>query len=79
MLPAVPAAALQQDLEGFFVLLLEQDETVAVRRVTLGPQVDQEFIVSNGLVAGDKVIVEGLQRVRPGSQVRPVPATPVAQ
>ncbi|WP_211228759.1 efflux RND transporter periplasmic adaptor subunit [Desulfovibrio cuneatus] len=78
-LPAVPAAALQQDLEGFFVLLLEQDDTVAVRRVTLGPQMDQEFIVSTGLVAGDKVIVDGLQRVRPGSQVRPVPATPVAQ
>ena len=37
------------------------------------------FIVDEGLAAGDRVIVEGLQRVRPGMAVRPIPVTTVTQ
>lgn len=79
LLPAVPAAALQQDKNGFFVLMLDEKNTVVMRPVTLGTQIDQDFIVEKGLAPGDRVIVEGLQRVRPGVVVRPIPATTMTQ
>lgn len=77
--PVVPSAALQQDQNGHFVLLLTAEDKVEVRPVKPGRQMGQYFIVDEGLAAGDRVIVEGLQRVRPGTAVRPIPATAVPQ
>ena len=79
MVPVVPAASLQQDQKGFFVLLITDDSTVEVRYVRLGRQMEQGFIVQEGLQAGDRVIVEGLQRVRSGVKVSPVPMTTITQ
>ena len=48
------------------------DKKVAeLRRVRLGQLVEEMRVVEKGLTAGDKVIVNGLQRVRPGAQVNP--------
>ena len=79
LVPVVPATALQQEQNGHFVLLLTAENTVEVRPVKLGRQMGQDFIVDEGLAAGDRVIVEGLQRVRPGMAVRPIPLTTVTQ
>ena len=79
MRPVVPVAALQQDRSGFFVLVIEGKNTVSIRKVTLGAQTGEAFIVQEGLKAGEKVVVEGLHRVRPGSTVNPIAATPLMQ
>ncbi len=64
-----PIAALQQDRDGFFVLLIDKANRVEVRRVITGNQFDQEYQIKAGLTPGDRVIVEGLQRVQPGMEV----------
>jgi len=79
----IPQAALQVDQAGSFALVVTADKKVEVRRVTVGRAVGAEMIVEQGLVEGDLVIVEGIQKVRPGAVVEPttVPdpvAAPVA-
>jgi multidrug efflux system membrane fusion protein len=59
------------DLGKKFVLVLKADNTVDYRGVTLGPQVDGLRIVREGLNPGDIIVVNGLQRVRPGATVAP--------
>ena len=67
----VPQRAVQ-DLQGAkTVMVVDQDNKVAIRTVKLGDKVDKEVVVLDGLNAGERVIVEGMQKVRPGSQVNP--------
>ena len=58
--------AVGTDLDKRFVLVVDGDKTVAVPAVTLGPLVDGLRVVRSGLAAGELVVVNGLQRVRPG-------------
>jgi membrane fusion protein, multidrug efflux system len=66
---AVPQAALQVDQAGPYVLVVGADDKVAARRVTLGIEEGAQVVIERGLEAGDKVIVEGIQKVRPGMAV----------
>lgn len=59
------------DLGKKFVLVLKADNTVDYRGVTLGAQVDGLRIVREGLKPGEVIVVNGLQRVRPGAAVAP--------
>lgn len=68
----VPQAAIQRDQRGDFVLVVNSQQMVEQRYVETGDQVGTELVVNEGLQAGESVIVEGLQRVRPGVQVDPV-------
>lgn len=52
-----------------FVLTVAADNTVEYKTVTLGPMIDGRRVVRTGLAAGDRVIINGLQRVRPGMTV----------
>jgi membrane fusion protein (multidrug efflux system) len=63
---AVPQAALQVDQAGPYVLVVGADDKVEARRVTLGPAEGAQVVVQAGLEAGDRVIVDGIQKVRPG-------------
>lgn len=65
----VPQGALQRDQRGDFVLVVSSQGTVEQRYVTLGRQVGTAVIVEDGLREGESVIIEGLQRVRPGVTV----------
>jgi membrane fusion protein (multidrug efflux system) len=56
------------------VLVVEQDDKVAERVVTADRVIDGEWLITAGLNAGDRVIVDGLQKAKPGSPVKPVPA-----
>ncbi|WP_340116124.1 efflux RND transporter periplasmic adaptor subunit [Pelagibius sp. 7325] len=67
----IPQAALQIDQAGPFALVVTADNTVEVRRLTLGATIGSEMIVQQGLSAGDRVIVDGIQKVRPGLAVQP--------
>lgn len=64
--------AVGTDLDKKFVYVVEKDGTIAYRGVTLGPLVDGLRVVRSGLKAGDRIVVNGLQRVRPGVKVEPV-------
>jgi multidrug efflux system membrane fusion protein len=72
--------AIGTDLDKRFVLVVQDDRTIAQRPITLGPIVDGLRIVRSGLSNGDVVVVNGLQRVRPGMKVDPqtVPMLPSA-
>lgn len=69
--PLVPVAAVQTDQGGDFVLVVGSDNKVEQRAVTLGEQIAQNFIVKKGLTRGDKVIVDGAQKVKVGQTVNP--------
>jgi multidrug efflux system membrane fusion protein len=68
----VPDKSIGTDLGKRFVLVLTADNKVEYRGVTLGPLAGELRIVRTGLVAGDKVVVSGLQKVKPGDAVKPV-------
>jgi membrane fusion protein (multidrug efflux system) len=70
----IPRATVQVDQRGTFVLVVDDAGQVAVARVVTGAQVGRDVIVESGLEEGDRVIVEGLMKVRPGMEVRAVAA-----
>ncbi|WP_377193567.1 efflux RND transporter periplasmic adaptor subunit [Ruegeria meonggei] len=71
----IPQAALQRDQRGEFVLVVNDQQMVEQRYITTGDTVDTAIIVKDGLREGESVIVEGLQRVRPGVAVDAVVAS----
>ncbi len=71
----IPQAALQRDQRGEFVLVVNDKQMVEQRYITTGDTVDSAIIVTDGLREGESVIVEGLQRVRPGVAVDAVVAS----
>ena len=71
----VPQKAVQELQGQQSVLTLGPDNTVVARGVVTGDRVDQRWIVEQGLKPGEPVIVDGLQKVRPGVRVTPRPYT----
>lgn len=67
----VPQRAVQELQGAKTVMVVDQENKVAMRTIKLGDKVDREVVVIDGLNAGERVIVEGMQKVRPGSQVNP--------
>ena len=72
----IPQSALQIDQAGPFALVVNNEKKVEVRRLTLGRAAGAEMTVEKGLNEGDLVIVEGIQKVRPGSVVEPATVPP---
>ena len=66
----IPEAALLQTQEGTYVFVVDKDDKVEKRMVTTGVSHQQQWIVNKGLEKGERVIAEGLQKVRPGMQVK---------
>ncbi len=70
-------SAVARDLAGRYVLTVDDDHTVAKRNVTLGESDENGLVVvTAGLEAGQRYIVEGLQKARPGGKVTILPAQP---
>jgi membrane fusion protein (multidrug efflux system) len=76
---AIPRSAVLSDQQGDYVFTVGADNKAEQRRIQLGQSTTTVAAVTNGLAPGDKVIVEGLQRVRPGQPVSPGPASPLIQ
>ena len=66
----VPRQAIGRNQLGQFVLIVLPDDTVAERQISLERELRTSAIVETGLEDGDRVIVEGLQKVRPGVRVQ---------
>jgi multidrug efflux system membrane fusion protein len=64
--------AVGTDLSKKFVYVVGPKHEIEYRTVTLGPLVDGLRVVRTGLTAGEPIVINGLQRVRPGAQVTPV-------
>jgi membrane fusion protein (multidrug efflux system) len=77
----IPRSAVLQDQQGSYAFIVDAEGKAQRRNLRLGRNTPQIAVVEEGLNAGDKVIVEGIQRVRPGQQVNaaPVAADPAAQ
>jgi len=65
----IPQSAVQEDQAGIFVMVVAPDSKVELRRITTGQAFAGELVVSSGLEPGEQVIVEGIQKVRPGQVV----------
>ena len=69
----IPAAAVQRDPQGAFVLVVGDDTKVKVKRVELGEVRGADWIITGGLADGDQIIVSGIQKARPDAPAKAVP------
>lgn len=75
----VPQLAVQDQQGAKVVLVVEADDKVALRTVVLDERIGDDYIATKGVKPGDRVVVEGIQKVRPGMQVKPEPRSAAAQ
>jgi membrane fusion protein (multidrug efflux system) len=71
----VPQRAVSELQGGYQVAVLDAANKVTIRPVTVGPQIDRRWVIASGLNPGDRVVAEGVQKVRSGIQVNPKPFT----
>jgi membrane fusion protein (multidrug efflux system) len=71
----VPQAAVLTDQAGSYVLVVDGENKVEQRRVQLGEQTGRDVTIQTGLKQGERVVVDGLQKVRPGQAVQATQAT----
>jgi membrane fusion protein, multidrug efflux system len=76
---AIPRSAVLSDQQSDYVFVLGADNKAEQRRIRLGQSTSTVASVTSGLSVGEKVIVEGLQRVRPGQAVAPGPPSTLIQ
>jgi RND family efflux transporter MFP subunit len=69
----IPQRAVSELQGGYQVAVVGADNKVDVRTVMVGDRVDNRWIITSGLNAGDRVVVEGVQRMRTGVHVNPKP------
>jgi membrane fusion protein, multidrug efflux system len=75
---AIPQQAVQRDAGGqASVYVVNAENKVEARRITVERTVGQRSVISKGLNAGDKVIADGFQKTGPGATVNPQPWTPI--
>jgi membrane fusion protein (multidrug efflux system) len=66
----IPQAALQIDQSGYYALVVDDEHKVQQRRIQTGPNRGTDVVVASGLREGENVIVDGVQKVRPGQIVQ---------
>jgi membrane fusion protein (multidrug efflux system) len=69
----VPQSAVQTGPQGQFVLLVTADGKSVPQPIKTGSMADSDFIVTEGLSGGEKIIVAGFQKLRPGVPFKAVP------
>ncbi len=76
----VPQRAVNELQGSYQIAVVDRENKVNVRSVKVGERIGTEWIINDGLHPGDRVVAEGLQKVRPGMQVTPKPfaATPAS-
>ena len=72
LMPVTPQSAVLEDSDGRYVFVVDDHNKVSMRRIKTGPVVGVNRAVASGLNAGEKVIVEGVQKVHPGQIVKTV-------
>jgi multidrug efflux system membrane fusion protein len=84
----VNASAVQRGPEFDYVYVVQSDETVDLRRITLGPSEGNDIVIASGLVPGECVVTDGVDKLQPGTKVSlrnggngaaPKPGAPLAE
>ncbi|WP_421723913.1 efflux RND transporter periplasmic adaptor subunit [Bauldia sp.] len=70
----IPQVAVQLNQTGPFVLVVDGDNRVELRQITTGAIAGADIVAESGLSVGEQIIVDGIQKVRPGGEVTVVPA-----
>jgi multidrug efflux system membrane fusion protein len=65
----IPSAAIQRGAPGTFVYEIKPDDTVTVQKVALGPSDGERVAVTQGLAPGDRVVIDGADKLRDGAKV----------
>jgi len=71
----IPQSSVQEDQTGAFVLVVDPDDKIERRPITTGRPYAGSLVVSEGLEPDERVVVEGIQKVRPGMKVAPKEAS----
>jgi membrane fusion protein (multidrug efflux system) len=71
-LPVVPQSAVLEDREGRYVLIVDVENRVQQRRITTGAAIGTNWSVESGIMSGETIIVQGVQKVSPGQIVETV-------
>ena len=71
-IPVVPQSAVQIDRKGRYVFVVDHENRVQERRIETGASIDADWVVTSGLSAGERVIIQGVQKVSPGQIVKTV-------
>jgi membrane fusion protein (multidrug efflux system) len=74
----VPQQAVTRTPQGAQVMVVGPGNIVAIRPVTADTAQDNSWIITQGLKAGEQIIVEGFQKAKPGAPVKPIPWQPIA-
>ncbi len=69
----IPQRAVTELQGSYQVAVVDSENKVSIRTVTPGDRTGSDWIITNGLKAGERVVAEGAQKVRPGAQVNPKP------
>jgi membrane fusion protein (multidrug efflux system) len=76
---AVPQRAVQMNSNGAYVLAVNDENKVAPVPIQIGPMSGDKWVVTGGLAEGTRIVVDGVQKAKPGATVKPVdPANPAA-
>ncbi len=78
MMPVVPAGAVLQDKQGPYVLVIDKDNRAQIQRIKTADKMQTGWAVASGLQQGDTIIVDGIQKVKPGEVVKPTTAKPAS-
>jgi membrane fusion protein (multidrug efflux system) len=70
----VPQKAVLQGAQGHFVVIVDKDSKAQIRPVEVGPWDGDDWFITRGLVAGDKVVTDGVMKLAPGAPVKIVEA-----
>ncbi len=70
IMPVVPQSAVLINRKGRYVLVVDSDNRAVARFITIGPAIGTLWAVKSGLRAGERIIVQGLQKVRPGQKIQ---------
>ena len=75
----VPQRAVTELQGSYQIAVVGKDNKVAIRPVKVGARVGMMWVIEDGLAADEKVVAEGVQKVRDGAPVTPVPFQPPAK
>lgn len=74
----IPQAAVQENQTGPFVLVVDAENRVEARPIITGQRIGADIVAQDGLSVGETIIVEGIQKTRPGGTVVPTPQSTAA-
>ncbi len=75
----VPQRAVTELQGGYQIAVVGEDNKISIRTVKVGDRIGTEWIIADGLKRGDRVVAEGIQKVRPGTAVNPKPFSPATE